>query len=253
MASQSFRNTIRIIEDALRSCPTLRKVVCTERPVRVDDMAELSLYSNSELRRLAVASEFASRIVVSSNMSELCTTEEEKVEVFRAPNSKGADGIHMRGVNGAEFFTETLIAAAKLASTSSRGLARGRQAASRLDGEQESRGTREPLPSSRLKRQRRQADPGLMMSMRQEWSEDPNLHQLWKASSRGCNQQPGLRLPPTTIHLSSTPTRPTRPSGWKVSRTGLNQQPGLRLHPTTSPLSTSQTRKWSSSLRPKKQ
>ena len=156
MASQSFRNTIRIIEDALRSCPTLRKVVCTERPVRVDDMAELSLYSNSELRRLAVASEFASRIVVSSNMSELCTTEEEKVEVLRAPNSKGADGIHMRGVNGAEFFTETLIAAAKLASTSSRGLARGRQAASRLDGEQESRGTREPHPSSRLKRQ---ADP----------------------------------------------------------------------------------------------
>jgi hypothetical protein len=153
MASQSSRNTIRVIEDALRSYPTLRKIVCTERLVRVDDMAELSSYSNSELRRLAVASEFANMIVVSSNSSELCTTEEEKVSVFRAPNSKGADGIHMRGEKGQEFFTNILIAAAKLTGLSSSGLGGGRQAAPGMEAEQESRWARGPQPASGLEEQ----------------------------------------------------------------------------------------------------
>ena len=159
MASQSSRNTIRVIEDALRSYPTLRKIVCIERPVRVDDMAELSSYSNSELRRLAVASEFARMILVSSNSLELCTTEEEKVAVFRAPNSKGADGIHMKGEKGQDIFTNILIAAAKLASLSSRGLEGRRRFASRMDGEQESSWAREPQSASGLNEQEQRVQP----------------------------------------------------------------------------------------------
>ena len=158
MASQSSRNTVRVIEDALRTYPTLRKLVCTERPVRVDDLAELSQYSNSELRRLAAASEYSSRIVVSSNMSEFCSTEEEKVNVFKAPNSKGADGIHMRGEKGGEFFTEMLIAAAKLASLSASGLDGRRQAASKLDA-QEPRKPRRPYPASGLENQHQRTQP----------------------------------------------------------------------------------------------
>ena len=153
MASQSSRNTVRIIEDALKTYPTLRKVVCTERPVRVDGMAELSRFSNSELRRLAAASELSSRIVVSSNKSELCSTEEEKIGVFKAPNTRGGDGVHMRGEKGEEFFTNMIIDAAKLAGLSSRGLRERRQAASRLEGEQEPRMVRQPRPAPGLENQ----------------------------------------------------------------------------------------------------
>jgi hypothetical protein len=157
MGSQSSRNIIRILEDALRSYPTLRKIVCVERPVRVDHLADLSSYSNSELRMMAAASELSNRIVVSSNRSELCSNEEEKVAVFRAPNSKGADGIHMRGENGEQFFTEMLIAAAKMAGQSSGGMGGGRRAAPRLDGEQESRMERGLHPASGLEGQRQKA------------------------------------------------------------------------------------------------
>ena len=71
MSSQSSINTITTIENAIRNNPTLRKIVCVERPIRVDDMAELSEFSNSEFRRLAQASKFASRITVSSKRAEL--------------------------------------------------------------------------------------------------------------------------------------------------------------------------------------
>ena len=101
-----------------------------------------------------MASEFASMIVVSSNSSELCTTEEDKVAVFRAPNSNGADGIHMRGEKGQEFFTNILIAAAKLAGLSSSGLGGGRQAAPRLEAEQESRWARGPQVAPGLEGQK---------------------------------------------------------------------------------------------------
>ena len=152
MCSQSSRNTITTIENALMNFPTLRKVVCVERPVRVDDMAELSQFSNSELRRLAQSSKFSSKIVVSSNKSELCRTEEEKVAIFKTPNTKGADGIHMRGEKGEEFFTNMLLGAAKMAGLSSSGLGGRRRIASRLDA-QEPNGPRESHPSSGLESQ----------------------------------------------------------------------------------------------------
>ena len=157
MGSQSSRNTIRILEDALKSCPTLRKIVCVERPVRVDRLADLSSYSNSELKRMAASSEFSNRILVSSNMSELCSSEDEMVAVFRAPNSKGADGIHMRGDNGEQFFTEMLIAAAKMAGHSSTGLGGGRRAAPRLDGQQVPMMQRGPQPAQGVEDQRQKA------------------------------------------------------------------------------------------------
>jgi len=155
MASQSSRNTLRIMENALRSFPTLRKIVCVERQVRVDDMAKLSRYSDSELRRLVEASEFSNRILVSANRSELRRTEEEMVAVFGVPNARGIDGIHMRGKMGEQFFTETLIVAAKLAGLSSSGLGGGRQAATGLDSEQESRRARRPQAAAGLDGQHR--------------------------------------------------------------------------------------------------
>ena len=152
MGSQSSRNTIKTIENALRNFPTLRKVVCVERPIRVDDMAELSEFSNSELRRLAQTSEFASRITVSSNRAELCRSEEQKVAIFKATNTQGADGIHMRGEKGGEFFTNMLIDAAKMAGLSSSWLGGGRQAASEMDASK-LRKSRGPQPSSELESQ----------------------------------------------------------------------------------------------------
>ena len=69
---------------------------------------------------------------------------------------QGADGIHMthimRGEKGEVFFTNMLIAAAKMVGLSSSGLGGGRQAASKLDVHK-TRRTREPQPSSEMESQ----------------------------------------------------------------------------------------------------
>ena len=71
--------------------------------------------------------------------------------VFKAPNTRGGDGVHMRGNNGEEFFTNMLINAAKLAIP--RRMGQRRQAAPRLDGEHDTRMIRGPKPASGMEGQ----------------------------------------------------------------------------------------------------
>ena len=110
LAVQSAKNTIQVAEEALKS---VEEVLIMEQPIRVDDMAELSELSKRKLREFAKTCPLAGRIKVGSSRPDIICSDEKKKEVFGNPTDRGADGIHMRGVKGKKFLSETVIEAIK--------------------------------------------------------------------------------------------------------------------------------------------
>ena len=51
----------------------------------------------------------AGRIKIGSRRPDILGSEEKKAEVFGKPTDQKSDGIHMRGVKGKMFLTETFI------------------------------------------------------------------------------------------------------------------------------------------------
>ena len=105
LAVQSARNTVDIAEKALKS---VEKVLIMEQPARVDKMADLSEFSRKKLRELVESCPLAGRIKIGSNRADIIANQEKRSEVFGKPNERKADGIHMRGVGGKKFLTETI-------------------------------------------------------------------------------------------------------------------------------------------------
>ena len=159
LAAQSAKNTVRLAEQALNS---VNEVLIMEQPVRVDMMADLSHYSKTKLREFVQASQLASKIKIGSSRPDILTSEAKKAEVFGKPSDRKADGIHMRGVKGKQFLSETFIEAVKftgLADRDSR-LGRGSQSAQGLDGQEQgwTRVVGGPRPSLRMEAHRSWAD-----------------------------------------------------------------------------------------------
>ena len=110
LAVQSAKNTIRVAEESLKS---VDKVLIMEQPVRVDDLAELSEFSKSKMRKFAKKCPLAGRIKIGSSRPDIIYSDEKKKEVFGSPSGRGVDGIHMRGVKDKKFLSETVIEAIK--------------------------------------------------------------------------------------------------------------------------------------------
>ena len=109
MAEQSSKNTILVMEKALKDFPSLKKGVILLRPPRADGLFDLSEHANFVLRGMAERSTLASMITIAS-MEELHFTDEEKmVKVFGPNISSKSYGIHMDGEKGKELFTQAIV------------------------------------------------------------------------------------------------------------------------------------------------
>ena len=134
MAAQSARNTVDIAVKALKS---VEKVLIMEQPARVDRMAELSEFSKKKLREFVASCPKAGSIKIGSSRTDIVGSKEKRVEVFGKPTERKSDGIHMRGVGGRKFLTETIKEAlhcSGLADKDTR-LEKERQSASGLAGQ----------------------------------------------------------------------------------------------------------------------
>ena len=134
LAVQSAKNTVNIAMEALKS---VEKVLIMEQPARVDKMAELSEFSKKKLREFAASCPKAGSIKIGSSRTDIVASKEKRAEVFGKPTERKADGIHMRGVGGKKFLTETIKEAlhcSGLADKDTR-LGRERQSASGMDGQ----------------------------------------------------------------------------------------------------------------------
>ena len=119
LAGRSAMNTVRQAEDALRSSPSLETVLILEQQTRVDKLTGLAEHSAAQMRDAVKKSEFAARIKIGSNRSEMVETEKQKQDVFGAPSKKN-DGIHMRGEKGPQFLADTIVAAIREAGLADR-------------------------------------------------------------------------------------------------------------------------------------
>ena len=136
LAVQSARNTVKIAEKALQS---VEKVLIMEQPARVDKMADLSEFSRKKLRELVESCPLAGRIKIGSNRADIVANQEKRSEVFGKPNDRKTDGIHMRGLGGKKFLTETIKEAlhcSGLADKDTR-LEKERQSALRMAGQEQ--------------------------------------------------------------------------------------------------------------------
>ena len=105
LAVQSARNTVNIAVEALKS---VEKVLIMEQPARVDKMSELSEFSKQKLREFVASCPKAGSIKIGSSRTDIVASKEKRAEVFGKPAERKSDGIHMRGVGGKKFLTETI-------------------------------------------------------------------------------------------------------------------------------------------------
>ena len=154
LAVQSARNTVNIAEKALKS---VEKVLIMEQPARVDKMADLSELSRKKLREFVESCPLAGRIKIGSNRADIVANPEKRLEVFGKPDERKADGIHMRGLGGKKFLTETIKEALQcsgLADKDTR-VEKRREADSRMVGQEQgwSRLEGPARPASRMEGQ----------------------------------------------------------------------------------------------------
>ena len=72
------------------------------------NMADLSDFSRKKLREFVENCPLAGRIKIGSNRADIVANQEKRSEVFGKPNECKADTIHMRGLGGKKFMTETI-------------------------------------------------------------------------------------------------------------------------------------------------
>ena len=133
MAEQSSRNTLTVMERALRDFPSLEKGVILLRPPRADGLYDLSEHANFALRGMVEKSTLKTKITIAS-MEELhFTTQEKMVQVFGSNTSSRSYGLHMDGEQGKQLYTGAIVAGVRSA-----GLSRRNQEIRRVrQGEQE--------------------------------------------------------------------------------------------------------------------
>ena len=102
---QSAINTVNIAREAFKS---VEKVLIMEQPARVDKMAELAEFSKKKLREFVARCPKAGSIKIGSSQTDIVASQEKRAEVFGKPTERKSDGIHMRGVGGKKFLTETI-------------------------------------------------------------------------------------------------------------------------------------------------
>ena len=155
LAVQSARNTVNVALEALKS---VEKVLIMEQPARVDKMSELSEFSKKKLREFVASCPKAGSIKIGSSRTDIVASKEKRAEVFGKPAERKFDGIHMRGVGGKKFLTETIKEALQysgLADKDTR-LEKERQSAPRMAGQGQgwSRVEGQARPSPQVEEQR---------------------------------------------------------------------------------------------------
>ena len=148
LAAQSARNTVDIAVKALQS---VEKVLIMEQPARVDNMAELSEFSKKKLREFVASCTKAGSIKIGSSQTHIVASKENRAEVFGKPTKRKADGIHMRGVGGKKFLTETINEALQYSGLGDNDMRLGKERKSGGTGAGVEGGAR---PSPRLEEQR---------------------------------------------------------------------------------------------------
>ena len=142
LAEQSARNTLAVVEQALRVNPSLQRAIILEHLPRADNdhLGTLSEHSNTVLKEIAAISNLRNRITIASSKALECNTETKIVKMFGARDSPRSDGIHLMGENGKQLYTDFVfdsIRSANLAWTSPSPRPGARQASRREKGQEE--------------------------------------------------------------------------------------------------------------------
>ena len=111
LAEQSARNTLAVVEQALRVHPSLQKAIILEHLPRADNdhLGRLSEHSNNVLREIVALSNLRNRITIASSKALECNTEAKIVKMFGARDSPRSDGIHLMGENGKQLYTDFVV------------------------------------------------------------------------------------------------------------------------------------------------
>ena len=107
-ASTSSFNTIKTAEKALQKFPNLKGVLIVERAPRHDNMREISQFSNQELHRHLKHSLYKDKIKIGLHTLDFEGEEKDSVYGSNKTNTK-PDGYHLRGPNGKNSFTKSLL------------------------------------------------------------------------------------------------------------------------------------------------
>ena len=117
-AKQSAMNMFHTMQKALRSNPSLKKVCIFEMLPRMDGQHLSSLASiyNTRLRELVATAPFdTQRIVVLGHPSLAITSQAKREAMFGLPSNPRSDGIHLRGVEGSQCLTHSIVEGLKSA------------------------------------------------------------------------------------------------------------------------------------------
>ena len=109
-AQESVETTVKVATNALEENPEL-KVVIMAAPPRYDALADLSEYGTMILKTRVDQAKvrFGDRLQVGEH-SSLYTEVEAREAIFGVPGrTKGYDGVHLRGEDGQEAYTNSVI------------------------------------------------------------------------------------------------------------------------------------------------
>ena len=108
---QSAQSILKTTEQAMAHTRSLRKVVIMEMLPRDDHphLSPLSCLFNTTLRELVASSPLHLQIHVASHHTLTPTSEGKKVAIFGPRSSPSSDGIHLKGVQGVQRHTSSVI------------------------------------------------------------------------------------------------------------------------------------------------
>ena len=114
-------------------------------------MSDLSEFSKEKLREFVASCPKAGSIKIGSSQTHIVASKENRAEVFGKPTKRKADDIHMRGVGGKKFLTETINEALQYSGLGDNDMRLGKERKSGGTGAGVEGGAR---PSPRLEEQR---------------------------------------------------------------------------------------------------
>ena len=108
------RETLGVVEKALKDFPNLEKAVIVELPPRADShrLSELVEFANFVLKSSVEKSKYRNQISIAS-LDPLY--DHSEYAIFGSPSSPKSDGIHMRGNRGSRLYTDCILNAVKSA------------------------------------------------------------------------------------------------------------------------------------------
>ena len=114
-------------------------------------MSDLSEFSKEKLREFVASCPKAGSIKIGSSQTQIVASKENRAEVLWKPTKRKAGGIHMRGVGGKKFLTETINKALQYSGLGDNDMRLGKERNSGGTGAGVEGGAR---PSPRLEEQR---------------------------------------------------------------------------------------------------